>query len=148
MSFDQFHILTLITTLLVVVVAVMTHYEGLHFFTNWMSTNRLKPRFRIVIMIYGLLALHALEIGLFGMALWGLSTIPGFGTLLSDDVLAAADYIYFSATVYSTLGFGDLVPTGPVRLLAGAESVTGLLMITWSASFTYLEMVRYWRNDD
>ncbi len=72
----------------------------------------------------------------------------GLRQLLSDDVLAAADYIYFSATVYSTLGFGDLVPTGPVRFMAGAESVTGLLMITWSASFTYLEMVRYWRNDD
>ena len=43
---------------------------------------------------------------------------------------------------------GDLVPTGPIRFMAGMESVTGLLLITWSASFTYLEMVRYWRNDD
>jgi hypothetical protein len=32
--------------------------------------------------------------------------------------------------------------------MAGMESVTGLLLITWSASFTYLEMVRYWRTDD
>jgi len=32
--------------------------------------------------------------------------------------------------------------------LAGIEGVTGLLLITWSASFTYLEMVRYWRDED
>jgi hypothetical protein len=54
--------------------------------------------------------------------------------------------VYFSATVYSILGFGDIIPGGPLRLLVGIESVTGLLMITWSASFTYLEMVQYWRK--
>jgi hypothetical protein len=77
-----------------------------------------------------------------------LSQSPGFGTLVAQDLLSLWDCMYFSATVYSTLGFGDLVPTQAMRLLAGIESVTGLLLITWSASFTYLEMVRYWRDED
>ena len=47
-----------------------------------------------------------------------------------------------------TLGLGDLSPVGTVRLLAGMESLTGLLLITWSASFTYLEMSRVWACDD
>ena len=47
-----------------------------------------------------------------------------------------------------TLGLGDLSPVGTVRLLAGTESLTGLLLITWSASFTYLEMSRMWARDD
>jgi hypothetical protein len=32
-----------------------------------------------------------------------------------------------------------------MRLLAGIEALVGLLMISWSASFTFLEMHRDWR---
>ena len=56
------------------------------------------------------------------------------------------DAVYASATTYSTLGYGDLVPKGAVRFLFGTEALVGFLMITWSASFAYLEMQRYWRN--
>jgi len=126
----------------------MTHYEGLHFFTRWMARNSLQPRYRIVIMIYGLLLLHSFEIVLFGLSYWLLSQASGYGTLVTATQLSLADCVYFSATVYSTLGFGDLVPTDSIRLMAGIEGVTGLLLITWSASFTYLEMVRYWRDQD
>jgi len=33
---------------------------------------------------------------------------------------------------------------GALRYLTGIESLAGLLLITWSASFLYIEMVRYW----
>ena len=33
---------------------------------------------------------------------------------------------------------------GALRYLTGIESVAGLLLITWSASFPYIEMARYW----
>ncbi len=33
---------------------------------------------------------------------------------------------------------------GALRYLTGVESLAGLLLITWSASFLYIEMVRYW----
>jgi len=145
---DKFDVLTVITTLVVVILAVLTHYEGLHNFSRWMGNTRLRPRIRIVLMIYGLLLLHALEITLFGSAYWLLSQNPGYGELAAAQSLNFWDYTYFSATVYSTLGFGDLVPTHSFRLIAGVESVSGLLLITWSASFTYLEMVRYWRDED
>ena len=32
-----------------------------------------------------------------------------------------------------------------MRILAGMEALTGLLMISWTASFTYLEMGRHWK---
>ena len=54
------------------------------------------------------------------------------------------DAVYFSAMTYSTVGFGDLSPVGALRLMSGMEAITGLLMITWSATFTYLEMSRLW----
>jgi hypothetical protein len=33
-----------------------------------------------------------------------------------------------------------------MRLIAGVESLNGLVLIGWSASFTYLEMARFWEN--
>lgn len=45
---------------------------------------------------------------------------------------------------YTTLGTGDIEPHGDLRYLTGLESLTGLVLITWSASFLYLEMTRYW----
>jgi len=54
------------------------------------------------------------------------------------------DCAYFSFTVYTTLGFGDIQPNGHLRYLTGIESLTGLVLITWTASFLYFEMQRYW----
>ena len=147
MWIEKYHFLTVLITMLVVITAVLSHYEGLRFFTNWMSRSKLRPRLRIVAMIYGLLFLHTIEIWIFGITFWLLTGDTGFGTLASQsELIYVYDYVYFSATVYSTLGFGDIIPAGPLRLLVGIESVTGLLMITWSASFTYLEMIQYWRK--
>ena len=42
------------------------------------------------------------------------------------------------------MGFGDLTPTGPLRMLAGVEALNGLLLIGCSASYTYLAMERFW----
>jgi hypothetical protein len=35
-------------------------------------------------------------------------------------------------------------PLGPVRLLSGVEALNGLMLIGWSASFTYLTMEKFW----
>jgi hypothetical protein len=148
MVFDKFHLIATLATMLVVILAVLSHYEGLRYFTDWMTNTRLRPRLRIVLMIYGLLLLHTLEIWLFGIGYWVLTHDAGYGLVVGlSDTSLLVDYVYFSATVYSTLGFGDLLPTGPLRFMVGVESVTGLLLITWSASFTYLEMIQYWRKE-
>ena len=51
-----------------------------------------------------------------------------------DEILWASDRSFV----------GDQVPTGSLRLICGAEALTGLAMITWSASFMFVEMQRYW----
>ena len=56
----------------------------------------------------------------------------------------ALDYFYFSATTYTTLGVGDVFVRGPIRVVSGIQSLTGLVMIAWSATFTYLHMERFW----
>jgi voltage-gated potassium channel len=44
---------------------------------------------------------------------------------------------YFSATSYSTVGYGDLVLPPPWRLVGPTESITGVLMCGLSVSFLY-----------
>ena len=66
--------------------------------------------------------------------------LPGGETL--DPSLV--DYAYYSTVAYTTLGLGDLVPTGGLRILTGIESLNGFILITWTASFTYLAMEKFW----
>ena len=54
------------------------------------------------------------------------------------------DYAYFSAVAYTSLGFGDIYPTGDLRVVVAYTTVTGLLMMAWSAAFTFHAMQRYW----
>jgi len=54
--------------------------------------------------------------------------------------------MYFSAETYTSLGFGDMTPIGPIRLIAAVEALNGLLLIGWSASFTYISMEKFWLN--
>lgn len=53
-----------------------------------------------------------------------------------------SDYLHYTATVHTTVGSGDLVPRSGLRLLTAFTSLTGLVMITWSASLTFVEMQR------
>ena len=46
-----------------------------------------------------------------------------------------------------SLGYGDVVPSGDLRLLAGMEALNGLLLIGWSASYTFIAMERFWKDN-
>jgi hypothetical protein len=70
-----------------------------------------------------------------------------WGTLEGNFDGSLWDCAYFSFTTFTTLGFGDIQPTGDLRFLTGLESLTGLVLITWTASFLYLEMTRYWNEN-
>ena len=100
----------------------------------------------MVFLILVILLTHGVEIWLFGIAYWILLGFGGFGWIDgSSELSVLIDYVYYSSMVYTTVGFGDLVPHGPIRFMSGMEALTGLVMITWSASFTFLEMQRDWR---
>jgi len=73
------------------------------------------------------------------------SNVFGLGELGGSAIGTFGGFMYFSVTSYTTLGVGDIFPVGALRVIAGAESLLGLLMITWSASFTFIYMERFWR---
>ncbi len=131
----------------VVALAVLIHYEFLRRLTTTLPVMRIRHRIRIVIGVGGALVAHTLEVWLFALAYWLMHRLDGWGTLSGNFDGSLFDCGYFSFTVFSTLGFGDIVPTGNLRYLTGIESLTGLVLITWTASFLYVEMQRYWNTN-
>lgn len=135
------------TTIGIVVVCVLIHFEGLQILSSAVKRTRLPSRIRIAGLIIGLLILHIVEIWLFAAGYFLLLKNPELGSIVSHEPALFTDYVYYSAVVYTTLGFGDMVPDGHVRFLTGMEALQGLALITWSASFMFLEMRRYWDQD-
>jgi hypothetical protein len=137
----------LVATLVVIALVIFLHYESLRYCLKFLPLASHHRRQRVVILIWIIMATHAAEIWLFGLAYWFLLKWPMFGSIDGQvPITVLIDYVYFSGMTYTTVGFGDLVPSGPIRLMTGMEALTGLVMITWSASFTFLEMQRDWTS--
>lgn len=134
--------ITVAVTGAVVIVCVGLHYECLRFLSRKLPKQKDHHRQRIITLIVCLLLLHSTEIWLFGSAYFFLQGFAGFGGFVGIAHLQYLDSIYFSASVFTTLGFGDIAPIGAIRFVTGVEALTGLTFITWSASFTYLEMLK------
>jgi hypothetical protein len=134
-----------LSTLLLVMATVLIHYEGLSTLNRWLYQVKTSQHRRLVLYTIGsVIALHTLEIWVFGLSYHGLLHWPEMGAIRGARYSHVFDAIYFSATSFTSLGYGDLIPTGPIRFMAGTEGLVGLVLIGWSASFTYLEMQRYW----
>jgi hypothetical protein len=137
-------LLALIFSTLLVLATVLIHYETLRLASAWLPRLQIPPRQRIIAVILATFCAHTVEIWLHAMAYYILADHLGIGSLGGADSKEFFDYLYFSLVTYTTLGFGDVVPHGGLRIMAGIESLTGLLMITWSASFTYVAMEKFW----
>ena len=135
-------------TLAAVMLSALIHYEGLVAVSQ--GLNRIHPRNPRVKVLYSILCvlvLHVAEIWVFGLAIWLLMLWPECGYLATRGSLHFLDAIYLSAVTFTTVGYGDIAPVGPIRFLSGTEALSGFVFITWSASYTYLEMERFWRRN-
>ena len=135
----------LINSLLVGIV-VAIHYEFLSRAVIHMPKLRISGRSRILVGVLISLCAHMLEIWVFAFGYYLSINIEGLGSLSGNFSNTLLDCVYFSMTTFTTLGFGDIEPTGDVRFMSGVESLTGLVLITWTASFLFLEMQRHWKE--
>lgn len=136
---------SLLLCVVLVSTSVLIHYESLRYLNDRINrTTLISSRAKVLAALVGAMASHLLQIGVFALAFWLLRDkfgLGGFGGTFQDSL---SSFVYFSSETYTTLGFGDIYPTGPLRMICGIESLVGLLMVSWTASFTYLEMRRYW----
>ncbi len=96
---------------------------------------------RFAVTVTTILFIHMVEISAYAIV-YMLIDHTGFGEFKGQPVEGFRDYLYFSIVSYTTLGIGDIYPEGGLRLLSGLEALNGLLLIAWSASFTYFDMER------
>lgn len=89
-----------------------------------------RPGLRLVgVMISAvsmLMAAHLLEIGIWSMAY-----------VLVDATAQSANDFYFAFVNYTTLGYGDIVPTVRWRLLGPITAMNGVLLFGWSTAVIF-----------
>ena len=129
-----------------VATTVVIHYEVLRLLWVTIPRLRMKHRVRVVIGVFGTICGHIIEVCIFGLAFYLMTHYGDFGTLDGRFDGSLTDAIYFSFTNYTTVGYGDIEPSGQIRFLAGMEAITGLSLITWSASFMFMEMMKFWEE--
>lgn len=133
---------------LLVVLSILIHYESMR-----LAADLLLPRLTLVPrrahVAFGVIACfvaHTIEVWMFaGVYAWlSIGAESGF----EDDYRRHfVDYLYFSTETYTSLGFGEVtVLSHDLRLLAGVEAMVGLVLIAWTASFSFFLMERYWRE--
>ena len=140
-------LIAILASLLLIAVTTTIHYEALRAMYVALPSLSIPSRTKLLVVIFGAFAAHLLEIGVYGGALYLLVQHLGVGELRGSIGFSFENCLYFSAETYTSLGFGDITPVGPLRLLAGVEALNGLLLIGWSASFAYIAMERFWRAD-
>jgi hypothetical protein len=136
-------ILVILISMLLILLTVLIHYEVLKGLTLLLARPSHGPRQRILYLVLGLNLLHTFEILVFAAA-YKLLGMYDLGSLYDMPSEHFYYYFYYSAITYTTLGFGDIIPLGPFKILTAMEALLGLGFITWSASFTFLEMQKLW----
>jgi len=129
---------------LLVILSTFTHYEVLRLLSVYVPRIRIRPRARLLVILFATFSGHLLEISFYALAYFFLKDHFDLGNFGGKFVDNFPSYLYFSAETYTTIGLGDIYPLGPLRLITGIEALNGLLLIGWSASFTYLAMQKFW----
>lgn len=137
-------LIVIFSCLSLIALTTLIHFEILSNLSTRLPALNVPSRSKLLIVIFAAFMAHALEIALYGFVLFGLIHFTGTGSLSGAGSASLENCLYFSAETFSSLGFGDLIPNGPIRLLAGTEALNGLLLIGWSASYAYLAMERFW----
>jgi hypothetical protein len=104
------------------------------------STRRYHPSlFLIGVMIATVsvfMAAHAIEV-----LIWA------FGYRLVGAAPAAADPVYFAFVNYTTLGYGDVLPTEDWKLLGPIAAMNGILLFGWSTAVIFEVLRRAMMQD-
>lgn len=135
---------------LVIGISSLITYEILRLVWNILPRINIAPRLRVLFIIIPIFSSHIIAIWIYAFVYLLVENFTDFGVLTGAIGQAEMTYesfierLYFSATTYTSLGFGDIVPTKDLQMLAGAEVLNGLVMIGWTVSFTYLTMEKFW----
>jgi hypothetical protein len=140
-------LIVVLAALVATVLSIGIHYQLFSLLSSRLPRVHLVQRHRVTLGILGAICAHVLEIAVFAGAMAVLDALPAgwnIGELQSTEAHSWADYFYWSAVCYTTMGFEHVTPVGDVRLLVGIEALVGLVLVAWTASFTFVQLERVW----
>jgi len=138
-------LLVTLTTLLLIVLTTVIHHDVIRALSDKEPVRvRGKARTKFVLVVVLTLLSHIVHIALYGLAMYLLVNFGNAGRLEGPDGPALSSCMFFSAESYTSLGFGDIKPTGPIRLITSVEALNGLVMIGWTACYLYVAAERFW----
>ncbi|GAA4642948.1 potassium channel family protein [Pontixanthobacter gangjinensis] len=142
-------LVTFLIAMTLVALTFVMHFAILKFLAREIRNEGSRLKWPLLTVTFSLFVAHLLEVLLYALAFLAIDMagIGGLQGAVHSSHATLADHFYFSIASYTTLGIGDIVPLGSIRLVAGFEALNGLVLIAWSASFTYLMMERLWRID-
>jgi len=141
-------LLVILFCVLLIASTTVLHFEMLRVVNRRLPALGIPGRDKMLTVIFAAFVAHAMEIAIYGLTLFLLVRYLDVGTLGGVTDVSFRNCLYFSAETYTSLGFGDLLPMGQIRLLAGTEALNGLLLIGWSVSYAYIAMERFWDIPD
>lgn len=110
------------------------HYEALRLIRK--VAGRTRRRLAVPIVLIMVMAAHIVEILIYmGLFMLGRGAL-GLGGF-SGDPHGLLGLFYYTVETYSSLGAGDIVPVGEIRLIASAASLNGILLLAWSGAFLF-----------
>jgi hypothetical protein len=125
--------------------AVALHLLGLRGALAIHARESRWPRLAVATTVLVVVALHLLEIGLYAWLIDILLNTGRFGALEgAGENPDSLTVFYFTAVAYTTLGFGDIVPVGEMRLITTILPLTGMILVAFSASVIILVVQRSW----
>lgn len=139
--------ITFVLNALVAPLAIVFYHEVLYRLNNAMpAIKHIHACYRVLIVVGMIFIAHIIEIWIFALAYYFMLKFPNLGSVTgaASDHGLLLDSVYLLFVTYTTVGYGDIVVDGYLRYLTRIEALTGLILITWSASFLFIEMQKYW----
>jgi voltage-gated potassium channel Kch len=93
------------------------------------------PVMSLTRLVSGLLILHLIEMTIWAIAFTALGVLSNFETSL-----------YFSLKSYTTVGYGDVLPSSEWRLVGPIEAAVGVLMLGLSTGFIVAAVQRIYQT--
>ena len=134
----------------IVLASVSVHYESLLLLSALLRRKQrwYSERLRAGMMVLGCLIAHGVEVILFGMGFRILECANQVANLNGVEP-DGFNCIYYSVVVYTSIGFGDVVPISrSMRILTAAEGLTGAILVPWTVSFMFVHMQQFWKSKD
>jgi voltage-gated potassium channel len=134
----------LLLALILTGVTVLVHAAGIVYavlpFAGIWEKKGASPKVAIPVisltrLVSGLLILHLIEMTIWAIAFTALAVLPNFETSL-----------YFSLKSYTTVGYGDVLPSSSWRLVGPIEAAVGILMLGLSTGFIVAAVQRIYQT--